>query len=362
MIKTNGIHHISSMVGHAQRNVDFYAGVLGYRMVKKTLNYDDKSMYHLYFGNREADSGLVTTFPMLDANEGVVGGGQVGSASYGIRLKSMEFWKNRLESFGIEVFETVAFNKKRLSFKDLDGLEIQLIETKLGKENSWEFNGVNKDNALLGIERALIHSRKPEETLKLFTDILGYTLVDQDSETYLLQVNDEFGGTLELAKASPKMGVMGVGTVHHIAFVINDDEIEEWKIKLQKNGFLPTKIKDRKYFKSLYFRETGGLLIELATKSPGMTIDEDLNSLGEELIIPDHYENADHSHLMPLFVREVSELVGYGYRDSYEYEILQRKHEIMEEIKSIKAKGDLSEKDTLKIQQLKAKYLKKERH
>ena len=93
-----------------------------------------------------------------------------------------------------------------------------------------------------------------------------------------------------------------------------------------------------------------------------MTIDEDLNSLGEELIIPDHYENADHSHLMPLFVREVSELVGYGYRDSYEYEILQRKHEIMEEIKSIKAKGDLSEKDTLKIQQLKAKYLKKERH
>ncbi len=359
MIKTHGLHHISSMVGHGQRNMDFYARVLGQRLVKKTLNYDDKSMYHLYFGNHQASTGLITTFPMNDSNDGEVGSGQVGIANYGIRPESFEFWKNRLKKFNIEVSEDLRFNKKRLSFKDLDGLGIELIETDKGPKNLWEFNGVDQDNAIVGIDSAVIYSAKPEETLKLFTDILGYEVVDSNSDNFLLSINDDLGGSIELAKDPHNRGIMGVGTVHHIAFAVNNDEIYEWKNKLEENGYRPTEVKIRKYFKSLYFRESGGLLIELATKGPGMTVDEDVENLGKNLIIPDHYQNDDHSHLMPLFVREVDELIGYGYRDKYEYDVLEKKHKIMNQIKEIKSKKDISEEDRIEIEKLKAKYLDK---
>lgn len=359
MIKTHGIHHISSMVGHGQRNMDFYAGVLGQRLVKKTLNYDDKNMYHLYFGNKEASTGLITTFPMNDSNDGKVGSGQVAIASYGIRPNTFEFWKSRLSKFNIDFSEDRRFNKKRLSFKDLDGLQIELIETNKGPKNTWEFNGVDKDNAIVGIDSAVIYSAKPEKTLQLFSDVLGYQVVDSNSDNFLLKINDDLGGSLELAKEPQSRGIMGVGTVHHIAFAINNDEIYEWKSKLEENGYRPTEVKNRKYFQSLYFREDGGLLIELATKGPGMIVDEDVENLGKSLIIPEHYKNDDHSHLMPLFVREVEELVGYGYRDRYEYEVLEKKHKITNRIKEIKSKDNISTEDRLEIEDLKAKYLDK---
>lgn len=358
MIKTSGIHHISSIVGHGQRNIDFYAGVLGYRLVKKTLNYDDKNMYHLYYGNDKADSGLVTTFPMNDSNDGKVGSGQVETASYGIRLDSFDFWKKRLSNFNIETREYTKFNKKRLSFKDLDGLQIELIETQKGLKNNWEFNKINADNAIIGINSAVINSAYPNKTLALFKDVLGYKIIDQDSDHYLLMVNDDFGGTIELAKKSLDRGIMGKGTVHHIAFAIDNEDIEAWKDKLEKAGYQPTKIKNRKYFKSIYFRDPGGLLIELATKGPGMTVDEGLDNLGQSLIIPDIYRDDNHDHLMPLFVREIDELIGYGYRDRYEYDILEKKYKIRNQINEIKSQKKLTSFDKAKIESLKTEYLK----
>ena len=358
-MKTEGIHHISSMVGHAQKNIDFYAGVLGYRLVKKTLNYDDKSMYHLYYGNETANSGLVTTFPMLDSEEGKVGGDQVGVACYGIRPESLDFWKERLQTFNIESLEYTRFGKKRLSFKDLDGLEIELISTDQGPENTWEFNGIDSNNALIGIERALIYSNQPEKTLELLTKTLGYTKVDEDEDNYLLEVNDGFGGKLELGRKAQERGKMGVGTVHHIAFAVKNEDIDAWKTKLEDDGYQPTEVKNRKYFKSLYFREAGGILIELATQGPGMSVDEDLVNLGQEFIIPEHFKKDNHDNLMPLFVREVQELKGYGYRDAYEYELLAKKHKIIEKIKDLKAKEKLSEADENELKQLKKDYLNK---
>lgn len=305
MIKTQGIHHISSMVGGAQQDVDFYASLLAYRLVKKTLNYEDKNMYHLYYGNREANTGLVTTFPMNHSRKGEVGNGQLGVAGFGIRPENFEFWKKRLAAFGIEAEDYTRFTKRRLAFEDLDGLKLELIETEKGPKNTWAFNGVGEDQAIIGIESSMLYSKKPEETLNLLTNILGYSVEDEDDENYLLKINDELGGLLELAKDYPVRGIPGVGTVHHIALAVNDSDIDDWKVKLEEHGYNPTEVINRKYFRSLYFKETGGILIELATKGPGVLVDEDLETLGEEFIIPDHFKNENLTTLEPIEVREI---------------------------------------------------------
>lgn len=308
IMKTQGIHHISSMVGDAQKDVDFYAAVLAYRLVKKTLNYEDKNMYHLYYGNHVANTGLVTTFPMNHSRKGKVGTGQLGVASFGIRPGSFKFWKERLTSFEINTEDYIRFNKKRLAFEDPDGLKLELIETTKGPKNTWEFNGVEEEHALIGIESSILYSKKPTETLNLLTNILGYTVINEDNENYLLQINNDLGGLLELAKVHSTRGIPGVGTVHHIALTVNDVEIDKWKVKLEEKGYRPTEVINRKYFRSLYFRESGGILIELATKGPGVLVDEDLDSLGESFIIPEHFKNERLSELNPIEVREITKI------------------------------------------------------
>lgn len=359
MIKTHGIHHISSMVGHAQKNIDFYAGVLGYRLVKQTLNFDDSNMYHLYYGNKDANSGLVTTFPMNNTREGVIGSGQVAAAGYGLRKENFDFWKERLRSFGIKTYEYTRFNKRRLGFQDLDGLEIELIETDKGFTNQWEFNGINQKHAIIGIENAIIYSGNPEATKDLLTNILGYEVIDEDPEHYLLKITDELGGILELSKNVSSRGAMGTGTVHHIAFRVLDEEIQQWFDRLTEAGYHPTEVKNRKYFKSIYFREKGGLLIELATNGPGMGVDEDLENLGTDLKIPPHFENKDISDLMPIEVREVKELKGYGYRNRYEYELLQERELIRQQIKELKSLEQLTTQQEEQLNNLKNKLINK---
>lgn len=307
-MKTKGIHHISSMVGDAQKDVDFYASVLAYRMVKKTLNYDDKTMYHLYYGNHDASSGLVTTFPMNFTHQGIVGSGQLGIAGFGLRPENFDFWKERLEDFGIETEEHTRFNRRRLAFDDPDGLELEFIETDKGPENEWAFNGVASEQAIIGIESSLLYSKKPAETLHLLTEIMGYEIIDENPDYYLLKIHDELGGILELAKRAPRRGIPGVGTVHHIAFAVENDEIEAWHKKLKEAGYRPTEVKNRNYFQSLYFRESGGILFEFATEGPGMLIDEDLENLGEKLITPPHFREEERALLPEIEVRTIDEL------------------------------------------------------
>lgn len=309
MMKTQGIHHISSMVGDAQKNVDFYASVLAFRMVKKTLNYNDKNSYHFFYGNQDGSSGLITTFPMNFTQQGMVGSGQLGVAGFGIRPVSFDFWKKRLEAFGIETVEYTRFNRRRLAFDDLDGLELELIETEKGPKNEWEFNGVDEKDAIIGIESSILYSRKPEETLNLLINIMGYELIDEDKDHYLLEIHENLAGILELAKRAPTRGIPGVGTVHHIAFKVNNDEIGEWKEKLEEEGYRPTEVKDRNYFKSIYFRETGGILLEFSTEGPGMLIDKEDENLGNKLIIPPHFRNEELPDLPVVSVREVKEIL-----------------------------------------------------
>lgn len=358
MLKTTGIHHISSIVGHAQRNLDFYAGVLGTRLVKKTLNFDDKESYHLYYGNTNGSTGLITTFPWTDAVEGRVGDGQVGVASYAVPLASFPFWKERFEKFEIPHFEYTRFGKKRIGFKDPDGLELELIEGDYSHEQSWAFNGIKKEDAFIGIQSATLYSREPEKTLQMLVEVLGYEKVAEDEEMIRLVVSQDLGGAIEINKKRRQPGKMGIGAVHHIAFKVKESEIDAWRQKLIQAGHLPTEIKDRKYFKALYFRERGGILIELSTEGPGVLVDESLENLGETLLIPPHYlaEKEDiMANLMPLNLHSIDKMGEYGYRNRYEYEVLQKKNEVKNQIKQLKAiqkERELTQEEDRALQEL----------
>lgn len=359
IMKVLGIHHVSSIVGHAQRNLDFYASVLGMRLVKKTLNFDDSSTYHFYFGNEDASTPVLTTFPWTDAKKGHRGSGYVELTSLGVNPGSLDYWEKRLESFDVETYRYTRFNRERLAFTDPDNLEIELIENKDGPLNTWEYNGIESKDAIKGIDNAILSSRSPMATHKLLTKVLGLNLTDEDEETYLFSGSNAFGKTVELQKNYQEIGKQGVGTVHHIAFMIENGSEEAWLKHLFDSGYHPTEIKDRKYFKSIYFREKGGILIELATEGPGFTVDESVEELGTTLLIPPHFthlkENIEQV-IMPVSEREINKLQGYGYRNKYEFDLLQKKEAIKHEILTLKKKEHdetLSDEERKELQELK---------
>lgn len=364
MNKVNGIHHISSTVGHAQRNVDFMTSLLGLRLVKNTLNYDDRHLFHFYFGNKDGSTGLITTFPYSDGAEGIVGGGQVARSIYAVPKGSLDFWMDRLESFGIEYEVVELFGQNRINFSDLDGLEMQFVERDEVSDSVWETEAVKKDHAFIGIHSAQLISMRPEDTLKLFTDTLGYKISDEDGNRTILKVHDALGGEIELSKEKIPMGRMGKGTVHHIALHVNDEDIEKWREKLIKDGYTPTEVKDRNYFKALYFREPGGILIELSTESPGVLVDESIDELGTNFIIPKHFTpktNEIMNEMMPIFIRDVKAFTDYGYRNKEEYDLLENKKELKKEISDIiktSKSRSLTEEEADKYKELKLEYLR----
>ncbi len=338
MKKVKGIHHISSTVGHAQRNVDFTYGLLGLRLVKNTLNYDDKTLFHFYYGNYNGSTGLVTTFPMNDAIEGIIGGGQVSRSIYAVPKGSLGFWQKRLETFGIQTSTEKVFGKKRLNFSDLDGLAYQFVERDVQNDHPFETEDITEKEAFIGIESAALLSAKPDETLKVLTEVLGYEIAEETDQRYLLKVHEDIGGSLELNKNKMPLGRMGKGTTHHIALHVEDDEIDVYRDLLIEKGYKPTEVKDRFYFKAIYFREPGGILIELATTGKGVTIDEDVDHLGESFIIPRHFmldKNEILNTMMPIFTRKLKAFEDYGYRDKYEYDLLAEKKRLRKEISQL---------------------------
>lgn len=291
MLKIKGIHHISSIVSSPQRNVSFYTHVLGLRLVKKTLNYDDRNYYHLYYGNKDGSNGLITTFPMDNIVRGRIGDGQVGYVTYSVPINSIAFWKNRLDESKIKNYEYSRFNKKRLRFQDPDGLELELIENDLKSNKEWIYRNISREEAFSGIYSAGLYSKFPNLTLNLLRDIFGYKIDDEDENYYRLKMNNsQDQDFVELSKNKQGSGQVAVGTVHHIAFEIEDNEIDLWRELLLRKGLQVTEVKDRSYFKSLYFRDPGGILFELATTGPGLLIDESLEKLGETLIVPQHFQ------------------------------------------------------------------------
>lgn len=292
MKQTPGIHHITAIVGHPQENVDFYSKVLGLRLVKKTVNFDDPKTYHLYFGNEKAQPGsLVTFFPWPDSEHGRIGGGQVGITTYAIPTGSLGFWETRLIHKAVPFNKISRFGETYLQFEDPHGLKLELVEREEGPLNSWSNDGVHPDVAIKGFGGAILYSTEPEETIKTLTGTLGLQQTHENEQFIRLKATGDIGNLIDVQKEAQPLGQIGVGTVHHIAWrARNEADHEYWHTYVSALDQQVTEIKDRHYFKSLYFRENGHILFEIASDTPGFTIDEEADHLGESLKLPEHYE------------------------------------------------------------------------
>ena len=288
---TTGIHHVTAIAGEPQRNVDFYAGLLGLRMVKKTVNFDDPETYHLYYGDGDGSPGsIMTFFPWAHAPAGLQGTGQLTVTSFSIPESSLGYWTDRLIDYGVR-FEKLSrrFDDTVVSFADPDGMKLELIASATDDRSPWEDGPVPAEHAVRGFHHVTLSERAPERTTKLMTDHLGFRQVEEGDGRYRFEADDGGPGNLvDVVDGSrDSRGRMGVGTVHHVAFRADDDEHQlEIREEVAGLGYDVTPVLDRNYFHSIYFREPGGVLFEIATDPPGFAADEAPDKLGTSLKLP----------------------------------------------------------------------------
>ncbi|WHY86545.1 ring-cleaving dioxygenase [Neobacillus novalis] len=290
--KTMGIHHITAIVGHPQGNVDFYAGVLGLRMVKQTVNFDDPGTYHLYFGNEGGKPGtIITFFPWAGARQGIIGDGQVGVTSYVVPKGAMGFWENRLEKFNIPFTKMERFGEQFLEFDDPHGLHLEIVEREAGEVNTWTFGEVTPEVAIKGFGGATLLSTQPNKTAELLETVMGLELVGKEGDLARFRSTADIGNIIDIKLTPNGRGKMGVGTVHHIAWrAIDDQDQLDWQKYVASKGYGVTPVQDRNYFNAVYFREHGEILFEIATDPPGFAHDESQETMGEKLMLPEQYE------------------------------------------------------------------------
>lgn len=312
--KTAGIHHITAFAGDPQENVDFYSGVLGLRLVKVTVNFDAPEVYHFYFGDETGKPGTAMTFfPFKGARRGRVGGGQVAYTTFVVPAGTLDFWEKRLEKFGIEFQRTERFGETFLQFADHDGLQLELVAREEGPDSTWSSGGVSADKAIKGFGGALLYSIAPARTLEVMEDVLGLERIGEsdDGQYIRLKSQGDLGQLIDVKANAVRPGMGGAGTVHHIAWRADDvNDQERWRQRVSEAGFDVTPIVDRKYFTSIYFRERGAILFEIATDEPGFAVDEPVESLGEKLMLPPwlepHREEVT-ANLQPFEVRVLEE-------------------------------------------------------
>lgn len=308
--KTAGIHHITAIVGHPQENVDFYAGVLGLRLVKQTVNFDDPGTYHLYFGNEGGKPGtIITFFPWANARQGKIGDGQVGVTSYVVPKGAMGFWEQRLAKFGIPATKMERFGEQYLEFDDPHGLHLEIVEREEGEKNTWQAGEIKPEVAIKGFGGATLLSVRPDETAQLLEHVMGLQKIGQEGDFIRFQSSADIGNVIDLKLTTIGRGQMGVGTVHHIAWRAKDDEDQlEWQKYVADSGYGVTAVRDRNYFNAIYFKEHGEILFEIATDPPGFAHDESLETMGEKLMLPEQYEthrDQIERALIPFEVREL---------------------------------------------------------
>jgi len=293
-----GLHHITAIAGNAQNNFNFYTKILGLRLVKKTVNFDDPGTYHLYYGDESGSAGTILTFfPWEGIGQGSEGVGMATEIGYSVPDGSLEFWLERFREHGITTGEvTERFGEKILPFKDPDGLSLSLIiPGKTDDRKPWETEQVKLENATRGFHSTTLSLQKIDETAKVLTDIFGYRLVSQEGNRYRFITDTvETASIVDLLELpdGPR-GRNAAGTNHHVAFRVKDEATQmEFREKILSKQLQITPKIDRDYFFSLYFREPGGVLFEIATENPGFTADETLSELGTHLMLP-----SQHAHL-----------------------------------------------------------------
>jgi len=285
-LKLDGIHHITAITGDAPGNVDFYTRVLGLRMVKKSVNQDDPTVYHLFYGDEHAMPGLdLTFFEYPGVARGRAGAGMIHRIVWRVGSPAvLDFWAERLAGEGIDSER----DGERLRFADPEGLVHELVVVDVPDEPLIaEHPEVPAEHALQGFHAVRAYSHDPERSRAMLEEALQFKPVDGGWEA-----RGEIRGALYAYDAPPQeRGVQGAGTVHHVAWRSSDEEHEVWRNRVQAAGGHPTPVIDRHYFRSIYFREPSGVLFELATPSPGFTVDEPLETLGERLSIPPALES-----------------------------------------------------------------------
>jgi glyoxalase family protein len=302
------LHHVTATVADAQLDFDFYTKLLGLRLVKKTVNFDNHHVYHFYYGNEAGAPGtIMTTFPYKGQGVpvGQKGAGQIRTTAFSVPSTSLDFWKARLRERGVNVRdEAPRFGEPAISFGDPSGLALELVGTQTDARQPWTGADVSAGQAIRGIHSVAMPIAVPARTLQLMTEVLGFDVVNESPDRTRLAVNgDAPGRAIDVIHAADApRGVNGLGTVHHVAMAIGDaHEQSRMRAELLRWGCQVTEVRDRQYFRSIYFREPGGVLFEIATVPPGFTIDETLPCLGQDLKLPPWEEphRADIESVLP---------------------------------------------------------------
>lgn len=289
-----GIHHITALASDPQKNLDFHTGVMGLRLVKKTINFDAPDVYHFYFGDETGTPGTILTFfPFPGARKGQKGVGEATYTAFSIPKDAVSYWQERLKRFGIPLSTPIErFGETVLRFEDPDGLGIELITSLNDSRKGWSYGNIPIEYAIRGFHSVSLNLRAKQLTVDLLTEVMDYTFLGEEDNRYRYVTSGNPGDIVDIVVNQPgTRSIQSAGTVHHIAFRTSDEASQlEIRQKLWGYGQQVTEVKDRNYFKSIYFREPGGILFEVATDEPGFAIDEEVSRLGEALKLPEWAE------------------------------------------------------------------------
>jgi glyoxalase family protein len=290
-ISPYGLHHVTAIASDPQRNVDFYTRVLGLRLIKRTVNFDAPDSWHLYYGDeRGRPSSLLTFFPWPDVPPGRQGAGMTSATAFSIPPEAMGWWHERLKTLEIDVDAPVRRHAEEvLTLRDPDGMVLNLVAAEGDGRSGWDgVADIPAEHAVRGLHAITLTERALDPTASMLTELLSMDVSDESGDRVRFTMADGGSGALvDVAAGAAARGFQAGGTVHHVAYRAPDlDTMTRWQQELSEAGVAVTEIRDRRYFKSIYFREPGGVLFEIATDAPGFDIDEPLLELGRTLQLP----------------------------------------------------------------------------
>jgi glyoxalase family protein len=295
-VAPSGLHHVTAIAGDPQRNVEFYLRVLGLRLVKRTVNFDAPDTYHLYYGDEVGTPGTILTFfPWAGAPRGRRGTGQATTVSFSIPEASLGYWRERVAGAGVQAQASSRLDEDVLVLSDPDGLQIELVaRSDTDPRPPWARGPVPGEHAIRGLYAVTLTEHRADTTAGLLTDAMGFRLVDESGNRARFDTGDGGAGARVDVLDEPRgpHGHVAVGTVHHVAWRTPDDAVQlDWRSSLVSEGLNVTPVLDRRYFHSIYFREPGGVLFEIATDAPGFATDEPVETLGTRLQLPPWLES-----------------------------------------------------------------------
>jgi glyoxalase family protein len=288
-----GLHHVTATVAEAQPDVDFCVGALALRLVKRTVNFDNHNVYHFYYGDERGTPGTIwTTFPYagMGVPVGTKGAGQITATAFSVPAGSLDYWRERFEARGVAVARVAPrFGDEVLTLADPSGLRFELVASAADRRAPWVTGDIDPAAAVRGLHSVTLTVADPEPSIRFVTDVLGLAVGGEEPGRVRVSLGGEGPGhTIDLLHGTGAMPARnGLGTVHHVAMAVDGAETQRRvRERLVERGYQVTQVLDRQYFQSIYFREPGGVLFEVATVSPGFTVDESLDALGLGLKLP----------------------------------------------------------------------------